>query len=145
MALEKVFPRQIKMYWAGEGFFIEMPSEIVGGVKRANIKGGKVIDDRTRAEHVSAAENALEKARDFLKNNEIELLVLDEVVQAVNDKLISEDEIIDIIKKRGQVHVILTGRGADSRLSASADLVTEMKKIKHPYDVGHLAVKGLDY
>jgi len=50
-----------------------------------------------------------------------------------------------LIKKRGGVHLILTGRDANKQIVEIADLVTEMKKVKHPFDKGKKAVKGLDF
>ena len=70
---------------------------------------------------------------------------MDEVNNAVNDKLINLDYLTDLIKKRDKTHLILTGRGARPEVIKLANLVTEMKKIKHPFDKGQKAVKGLDY
>ena len=75
----------------------------------------------------------------------MDLLILDEINNAVKDKLIDLTALIDLISKRGQTHLILTGRGATRRVLEGADLVTEMKKVKHPFDQGKKAVKGLDY
>ena len=71
--------------------------------------------------------------------------MLDEVNNAVHDKLIDLIDLINLISKRGKTHLILTGRNADKKMIELADLVTEMTKIKHPFDKGIKAVKGLDY
>jgi len=72
--------------------------------------------------------------------------VLDEVNVAVAFKLIELDEVIKLIEdKPKNVELILTGRKADTKLVQMADTVTEMLKIKHPYDEGVLARKGIDY
>ena len=60
-------------------------------------------------------------------------------------ELVTEKEVLVVVGRRGQAHLVLTGRAATPKLIAAADLVTQMKKIKHPYDQGQLAVKGLDY
>ncbi len=75
------------------------------------------------------------------------LLVMDEVLNAVCEGLLDEEEIIKILEQRGETHMVLTGRSGEPtrRVLVGADLVTECKKIKHPYDVGRLAVAGLDY
>ncbi len=73
-------------------------------------------------------------------------MVLDEVNVAVNFKLIELDEVVRLIgDKPRNVELILTGRNADTRIIELADLVTEMVKIKHPYDKGVLARKGIEY
>ena len=63
----------------------------------------------------------------------------------MNEKLIDLPGLIDLISERGKTHLILTGRNVDERVVELADLVTECKKIKHPYDKGELAVYGLDF
>jgi cob(I)alamin adenosyltransferase len=77
--------------------------------------------------------------------SQVDLLVLDEVNNAVKDKLIDLGDLLKLISQRDKTHLILTGRGGSGRVLEAADLVTEMKKIKHPYDRGQKAVKGLDY
>jgi len=59
--------------------------------------------------------------------------------------LLEDDEILSIIKKYPKIDFILTGRNASKRFLAAADLVTEMKKIKHPFDKNTIAKKGIDY
>lgn len=78
-------------------------------------------------------------------NPKLFLLILDEVINAVNDRLINLIDLIDLISKRGETHVILTGRGVPKELTNIADLVTEMKNVKHPYDTGQKAIRGLDF
>lgn len=117
--------KNLQMYWLGEGFY-KLPT-----------------DHALPIEHKLAAETALKQAEKLLKT--VSVLVLDEVNNAVGDKLIDLNHLIDLINKRGKTHLILTGRGVCPELVERADLVTEMKKIKHPFDRGIKAVKGLDY
>jgi cob(I)alamin adenosyltransferase len=75
-----------------------------------------------------------------------DLVVLDEVNVAVAWKLVELDEVIRLIKdKPPNVELILTGRYADPKLVQLADLVTECLKIKHPYDEGVAARRGVEY
>jgi cob(I)alamin adenosyltransferase len=117
--------KNIKIYPLGSGFY-KLPT-----------------DHASPKEHQQAAEAALKQAGKLI--SQVDVLVLDEVNNAVRDRLINLDHLTDLIKKRGQTHLILTGRGADKKIIELADLVTEMKKIKHPFDKGQKAVKGLDY
>jgi cob(I)alamin adenosyltransferase len=119
------FIKNIKLYALGSGFY-RLPT-----------------DHATPKEHQQAAEAALKQAEKLL--GKVDVLVLDEVNNAVNDKLIDLEQLIDLIAKRRKTHLVLTGRGASSRVLEGADLVTEMKQIKHPFDQGIKAVKGLDY
>jgi cob(I)alamin adenosyltransferase len=75
-----------------------------------------------------------------------DLVVLDEVNLAAAWKLIELDEVVKLITDKPQnVELILTGRQADTKLVQLADLVTEMLKIKHPYNEGMIARKGIEY
>lgn len=75
------------------------------------------------------------------------LLVLDEILIALKFKLITQEEILKIISlcKECKINLILTGRGATKKLINYSDLTTNMRKIKHPYDSGIKAIKGIDY
>ena len=75
-----------------------------------------------------------------------DMVVLDEVNVAIAFKLVELDEVIRLIDdKPPNVELILTGRKADTKLVQRADLVTEMLKIKHPYDEGVTAREGIEY
>jgi cob(I)alamin adenosyltransferase len=79
-------------------------------------------------------------------SGDYDLVVLDEVNVAAAFKLVPVDDILQLIKEKPQkVDLILTGRKADTRLVQAADLVTEMVKIKHPYDQGIASRKGFEY
>src|SRR3989344_7628543 len=119
------FIKNIKIYPLGSGFY-HLPT-----------------DHASPKDHKDAAQNALKQAEKLL--SKVDVLVLDEVNNAVKDKLINLIDLINLISKRGKTHLILTGRGTSGRVLEVADLVTEMKKIKHPFDKGIKAVKGLDY
>lgn len=75
-----------------------------------------------------------------------ELLVLDEIIAACNHNIVSESEVINFLNnKPKELEVVLTGRCPSEKLLATADYVTEMKKIKHPYDKGVNARLGVEY
>ncbi|MEA2054223.1 MAG: cob(I)yrinic acid a,c-diamide adenosyltransferase [Candidatus Thermoplasmatota archaeon] len=90
------------------------------------------------------AEKALKFAEKILEEKPF-LLILDEVNVAVSMGLINTRNVIDMVKKRGETNIILTGRGAPEEFIEIADLVTEMKKIKHPFDEGVKGKEGLEY
>ena len=85
-------------------------------------------------------------AGEAILSGDYDLVVLDEVNIAVAWKLVELDEVVRLIQgKPPNVELILTGRQADARLVELADLVTECLKIKHPYDKGIQARRGIDY
>jgi cob(I)alamin adenosyltransferase len=107
-----------------------------GFIDLTNIKPGEI----------EQAKQTLAAAHEAMLSGNYDLVVLDEVNLAAAWKLIELDEVIKLIDdKPRNVDLILTGRQADSKLIRLADLVTEMLKIKHPYDEGVKARKGLDY
>lgn len=76
----------------------------------------------------------------------LDLIVLDEILSAVNGGWIGVDDILDFLDKRpATLEVVLTGRNAPVELVQAADYVTEMLKIKHPYDTGVKAREGIEY
>lgn len=92
------------------------------------------------------AKAALAAAREAVNSGRYDLVVLDEINVALGFKLIEIDDVISLIRdKPSHVELILTGRRADARLIEMADLVTEMVKVKHPFDKGVKARKGIEY
>jgi len=99
-----------------------------------------------KPEEKEQAAQALAFAREAMLSGEYDVLVLDEVNVASAWKLIEVDDVVELIKDRPEnVELILTGRSADTRLVQLADMVTECLKIKHPYDKGIKARRGIDY
>jgi len=89
---------------------------------------------------------ALASARKALRSGQYDLVVLDEVNTAAAWGFIELEDVVRLIKEKpSDVELILTGRYADVRLFELADLVTEMVSIKHPYDEGMGARRGIDY
>lgn len=103
-------------------------------------------DDLPEEEHRAAAAAAATRAIEVLKSGEYDIVILDEINVAVMTKLLPVSKVLEIIDaKPPTCHLILTGRGAPQEVIDRADLVTEMKEIKHPYQKGHLAQKGFDF
>ena len=99
-----------------------------------------------KPEEKEQAESALAAAGKAVLSGSYDLVVLDEVNVALEYNLISLDEVIKLIEdKPPHVELILTGRYADDKLIEIADLVTEMVKVKHPFDKGIKARKGIEY
>ena len=106
-------------------------------------------DKKPFKEHKLAAMDALKFAREKIFSKKYDLVVLDEVNYALDYlgvRLIELKNLIEIIdKKPARTHLILTGRNAKKEIIDRADLVTEMKEIKHPFQKGIQAQKGIDY
>lgn len=101
-------------------------------------------DDIEESEAV--AREAWAAASDIVKSGDYELVVLDEVTYPINWGWIDLDEVVAVISGRPEkVNLILTGRDAPQQLIDIADTVTEMTKVKHAFDLGIMARRGIDY
>ena len=99
-----------------------------------------------KAEEREQAQQALKAASEALMSNKFDLIVLDEINVASAWKLIEVDDVLTLIaNKPKHVELVLTGRYADQRLIDKADLVTRMEEVKHPYNEGIEARKGIEY
>lgn len=128
----------------GKGFYLQNPEQVEkSGIKVTHAKQAVIVDDHTTTEHREAAKHALKKATELIKK--VDVLILDEVCNAISDGLTQETDILKLLEKRGATHLVLTGRNASPLLQKSADLVSTIEKTKHPFDAGKLAVKGLDF
>ena len=95
---------------------------------------------------VELARDALKKAQEVVNNGDADVVILDEINVALSLKLINIDEVLELIKKKPeQMELVLTGRKAPVEIVQAADLVTEMIEIKHPYNSGFKARKGIEY
>jgi cob(I)alamin adenosyltransferase len=93
-----------------------------------------------------AAERAWQLTADLLARPDLGMVVLDEVIVALRLKQLDPEVVYAALdQKREDLHVVLTGRGATDELIARADLVTEMKMIKHPYRAGIRAQAGIEF
>ena len=107
---------------------------------------GIVDDDASIEEHRDAAKQALRISREKARSGEYDIVILDEINYALKLGLIELDEVIDLIKHRSSnTNLVLTGNYARKEIIDLADLVTEMKAIKHPYEKGIKAIRGIDY
>jgi len=97
-------------------------------------------------ERNAAALKALALARNLVQSDEYDLVILDESVTAVYMQLISVCDLLDLLRsKRADLELVLTGRGAPPELVKEADLVTEMVAVKHPFQLGVRARRGIEY
>lgn len=104
----------------------------------------KLFIRKPREEHKKTIPNILERLK-ILCAEGYSLIVLDEVNNAISHGLVGVGEIMEILKANPEVDFILTGRDAPEELVEMADLVTEMKEIKHPFNQGKIAKQGIDY
>ena len=107
----------------------------------------KILDDQiSEEEHQKAAQEAVVTIQERIQSGKYSLIVLDEVNVAVSLNLIPTNVILEILKNAPTgIHFALTGRNAPAEFIEISDLVTEMTEIKHPFNKGQTAQKGLDF
>jgi len=97
-------------------------------------------------EDVRLVEGAWQFASERILSGEYGLVILDEINYAINYKMLKPEPVVEILKRKpAMVHVILTGRNAHPTIVECADLVTEMREVKHPYQKGIPAQRGIEY
>ena len=106
-----------------------------------------ILDDKSpREEHVKAANDTLVISREKIMSGKFDVVILDEINYAIQLELLKLDDVIDLIKsKPAELDLVLTGNHATKEVIELADLVTEMKEIKHPFKSGLKARKGIDF
>lgn len=107
---------------------------------------GRFIKGMPGAKDVYLAREGLAHIADIIATGIYDLVILDEVNVAMDIGLISKEDILKTIKnKNRKVYIVMTGRNCPKSMYKYADLITEMRNIKHPFDRGVKARKGIDF
>ena len=106
----------------------------------------KVGGAETDPEDLRMVEEAWEEAAEAVGSGEWDLVVLDEINYAIGYKMLDPEKVAEVLRAKPEmVHVILTGRNAHPVLVELADTVTEMREVKHAYQKGILAQRGIEF
>jgi len=104
------------------------------------------MDEDELAECREIQEELMQAAWSKAREGKVDLLVLDEVLHALHNELLDEQAFFESLAARpDKLEVVLTGRGLNEALEEAADYITEMVKVKHPYDRGVLEREGIEY
>ncbi len=108
---------------------------------------GRFITEKPpRGDDIRSAKKALDLARDIIGSGEYDIIILDEINVALALELIKVQDVVDLAKgKPEHVELILTGRNVPQKIIDVADLVTEMREVKHPFKQGVPPRKGIEY
>lgn len=102
--------------------------------------------DKDLDEHRHAALEALKAAQTEICSGKYDLIILDEILYAIHYGLVPLDEVLALLASKSEgLHLVLTGRNAPPEIIEKADLVTEMREIKHPFTKGIPAQKGIEF
>jgi cob(I)alamin adenosyltransferase len=129
--IEPVFGKNLFFYKGGKGFYNA---------------GDLSAKDVSEKEHKAAAHETLVKTLQAATSGEFDLVICDEINNALHHKLISQAEVKKLIKDRApQTSLCLTGRNFPETLLPMIDIATNMTKIRHHFDKKYLANKGIDF
>ncbi|NDC21962.1 cob(I)yrinic acid a,c-diamide adenosyltransferase [bacterium] len=129
--IKPIYKDQIYFYKGGKGFY----------------KAGELSEQHvSEKQHLDAALDTFEKALKVASSGKYDLVICDEINNAVNDGLLTKDHLKELIAKRSpKTSLCFTGRNFPKSLLKEVDIATEMKKIKHHFDDKFLANKGIDF
>ena len=97
-------------------------------------------------DHAAAAAHGWQVAQQLVREGGYDMVVLDEILGAVTAGLVPLDELVELVRgKPAELHLVLTGRGAPPELIEVADLVSEVQPIKHPFERGIKAQRGIEF
>jgi cob(I)alamin adenosyltransferase len=119
------------------------------GVEVHTMGDGFTWDTNDRSQDIKTSEETWALCVEKMRSEEYDLLVFDELVYVLDYGFLDLDKVLDEIKsvreKQPNLHIIATGRNAPEKLIEAADLVTEMKEIKHPFHAGIYAQQGIEF
>ncbi len=116
-------------------------------VELAAMGDGFTWDTQNPEQDKMTAQKALDTVREKLSSGQHQMIILDEINYVLRYKFLDEEEVLDLLRSKPEMtHIVCTGRNAPSKLIELADLVTEMKCVKHPFkEQGIPAQKGIEF
>jgi len=120
--------------------------ESLGPLVQVLVAGNGFVRDEPGTADLGCASSALRTVRTIMAGRGCDILVLDEINCALSLGLVELQEVLDLLAaKPPEMELVLTGRGAPPEVVSRADLVTEMKAVKHPFEQGRPARAGIEY
>ena len=145
---------------AGAGFKVHM-IQFMKGRRYSEIDAIENLSNFTVSQHgrdefvsketpeqidIDLAQEGFDYAKDIIKNEKFDLVILDELNVVVDYNLVKLDDVVKLLEQKPEkLELVLTGRDVHPEIVKIADLVTEMLEIKHPYQQGVIARKGIDF
>ena len=119
------------------------------GIEVHTMGAGFTWDTNDKSLDIKTSEETWELCVEKMRSEEYDLLVFDELVYVLDYKFLDLQKVLDEIKEiraaQPHLHIIMSGRNAPEKLIEAADLVTEMKEIKHPFHAGIYAQQGIEF
>ncbi len=129
-----------------DGYGEQVACNRMGNITLVSMGLDHFVSKKPSDADIEAAHKALRRSEELICSGRYDVAVLDESINAVRLGLITSQELIESLERRpDHVEIVLTGRGMTPDLEEYADLVTEMRLVKHPFDKGIGARKGIEY
>ena len=129
-----------------DGYGEQVACNRMGNITLVSMGLDHFVSKKPSDADIEAAHKALRRSEELICSGRYDVAVLDESINAVRLGLITSQELIESLERRpDHVEIVLTGRGMTPDLEEYADLVTEMRLVKHPFDKGIGARKGMEY
>lgn len=129
--IEDIYKNQLYFYKGGKGFY-----------NAGNLSAEQI----TEAQHKKAAQETYNEALNAVKSGKYDLVVCDEINNAVHDGLLNEKQLNNLISSKSpKTSLCLTGRNFPEKLLSQVDIATDMTKVKHHFDDNYLANQGIDF
>lgn len=129
-----------------DGYGEQVACSRLGNITLVSMGLDHFVSKKPSDADIEAAHKALRRSEELICSGRYDVAVLDESINAVRLGLITSQELIESLERRpDHVEIVLTGRGMTPDLEEYADLVTEMRLVKHPFDKGIGARKGIEY
>jgi cob(I)alamin adenosyltransferase len=124
----------------------QLAAEKLDGFEIISMGLDHMCSEVSRSEDIRLAHEALARLSEILSSGKHDLVIADEINVAMSWELLEPEEVIEVLEKRAPcTEVVLTGRGAPKKIIDYADLVTEMLLVKHPFDRGVPARRGVEF
>lgn len=118
----------------------------IGNVKVEWCGMSRFIKKKPTRKDIECAGKGFRRARGIIDSGKYDVVILDEINAAIDAGLLEHADVLSAIREKpASVELVLTGRYCPKSLFKEADLVTEMRKVKHPYDKGIVARRGVEY
>jgi cob(I)alamin adenosyltransferase len=139
-----IFIQLMKKYPYGELVILEKVSEKLEIYQMGREE--HVDKENPASEDIALAQRGLKMARESIESRQYDFIIVDEALTALEYGLVSEKDLLDLISQKPDfLNLVLTGLKLTPALIDAADCVTRMEKIKHHYDAGFPAQKGIEY
>ena len=120
--------------------------QIKSGEMECTACGDCFVSENNQLQHEKFVKSAYQYSQEVLASDTVDVVILDEINNALRYNFLTVDEVLKLIElKQSKTELILTGRGLPEEILDAADLVTEMKKIRHPFEQGISSRRGIEY